>query len=172
MPSRKFIGLAFVTLMFLALSSSSSSSSFAAKPSEPPAVPFKGNAEEQAISAVPVDADHVFVVTVGEGHATDLGHFTFVSPHLSGLIDFSIAGTQTFTAANGDELDADIVGKLHPIVDADGHVFLTGHIDATITGGTGRFANASGSFTFSILFDTETFHSIAEIDGTIRFAGK
>jgi hypothetical protein len=167
MPSRKFAGLAFVTLMFLALSSS-----FAAKPSEPPAVPFKGNAEEQAISAVPVDADHVFVVTVGEGHATHLGHFTFISPHLSGLSDFSIDGTQTFTAANGDELDADIVGNLHPIVDADGHVFLTGDVHATITGGTGRFANASGSFTFSILFDTETFHSIAEIDGTIRFAGK
>jgi len=136
------------------------------------AVPFKGVAEEQAISAVPVDADHVFVTTVGGGTATHLGAFTFVSPHLSGLSDFSIDGTQMFTAANGDELDADIVGALHPEVDASGHVFLVGDVTGTITGGTGRFENAEGSFTFSIVFDTATFHSTATIDGVIQFAGK
>ena len=136
------------------------------------AVPFKGVAEEQAISAVPVDPDHVFVTTVGGGSATHLGAFTFVSPHLSGLSDFSIDGTQMFTAANGDELDADIVGQLHPEVDASGHVFLVGDVTGTITGGTGRFDNASGSFTFSIVFDTQTFHSTATIDGMIQFAGK
>ena len=145
---------------------------WAGKPSAPPAVPFTGVAEEQAISAVPVDPDHVFVTTVGGGSATHLGAFTFVSPHLSGLSDFSIDGTQMFTAANGDELDADIVGQLHPEVDATGHVFLVGDVTGTITGGTGRFDNASGSFTFSIVFDTQTFHSTATIDGIIQFAGK
>lgn len=141
------------------------------KPAQPPAVPLKGSSQQQAISAVPIDPDHVFVTTVGTGTATHLGSFTFVSPHLSGLSDFSIEGTQHFTAANGDELDAELIGALRPEVDEDGHVFLVGDVDATITGGTGRFANATGSFTFSLVFDTETAASTAEIDGTIRFAG-
>src|SRR4051812_14100212 len=81
----------------------------AAKP-----VPFKGRTENQAISAVPVDPDHVFVTTVGAGVATHLGKMSFVSPHLSGLSDFSIDGTQTITAANGDELHAALVGNLAP----------------------------------------------------------
>src|SRR4051812_38445729 len=77
-----------------------------------PLVPFKGSSENQAINAVPVDATHVFVTTVGEGNATHLGHFTFVSPHLSGLADFSIDGTQVITAANGDELHTTLLGFL------------------------------------------------------------
>src|SRR4051812_46946246 len=73
-------------------------------------VPFKGSSENQAISAVPVDPEHVFVTTVGAGQATHLGRFTFVSPHLSGLLDFSIDGSQIITAANGDELHATLLG--------------------------------------------------------------
>lgn len=158
---------ALVTLVALA-----ASRSLAEKPALPPAVPFKGSSQQQAINAVPVDEDHVFVTTVGGGQATHLGNFTFVSPHLSGLSDFSIEGTQHFTAANGDVLDADLVGQLMPVVDESGHVFLVGDVEGTITGGTGRFANATGSFTFSLVFDTQTAASTAEIDGTIRFAGE
>lgn len=135
-------------------------------------VPFVGSSTNQAISAVPVDPEHVFVTTIGAGHASHLGKFTFVSPHLSGLVDFSISGEQFFTAANGDELHATLEGNLQPIVDETGHVFLVGDIDGTIVGGTGRFANATGSFTFSLVFDTVTVSSTAEIDGTIQFAGK
>jgi hypothetical protein len=134
-------------------------------------VPFKGRSENQAISAVPVDPEHVFVTTVGEGHATHLGRFTFVSPHLSGLVDFSIDGIQIITAANGDELHTTLSGNLHPEFDASGHLFLVGDIQGTITGGTGRFSNATGSFTFSIVFDTATAHSFSEIDGFIHYAG-
>jgi hypothetical protein len=144
----------------------------AAKPALPPAVPFIGSADEQPISAVPVDADHVFVTTVGAGKATHLGNFTFVSPHLSGLSDFSIDGTQTITTASGDLLETRLIGNLSPVVDETGHVFLVGDINGTITGGTGRFENASGEFTFSIVFDTETFHSTSTIAGEIRYAGK
>jgi hypothetical protein len=167
LSARRFLGLILSAMLIL-----SWGEAWAGKPSEPPAVPFRGVTDEQAISAVPVDPDHVFVTTVGGGTATHLGAFTFVSPHLSGLSDFSIDGTQMFTAANGDELEASIVGALHPFVDESGHLFLVGDVAGTITGGTGRFDNASGSFTFSIVFDTETFHSTGAIDGVIRFAGK
>jgi hypothetical protein len=136
------------------------------------AVPFKGSSENQAISAEIVDETHVFVTTVGAGHATHLGQFTFVSPHLSGLFDFSIDGIQIITAANGDELHASLLGNLHLEIDETGHAFLVGDVPATITGGTGRFANATGAFTFSLVFDTETLHSFAQISGTINYAGK
>jgi hypothetical protein len=139
----------------------------AAKP-----VPFKGHSENQAISATPVDPEHVFVTTVGAGNATHLGKFTFVSPHLSGLLDFAIDGIQIFTVPNGDEIHTTLSGNLHPEVDESGHVFLVGDVAGVITGGTGRFANATGTFTFSLVFDTETFHSFAQIDGVIQYAGK
>jgi hypothetical protein len=158
-------------VVFIVLVTAMGGNAPAAKPDQPPAVPFKGDAVEQAISAVPVDPDHVLVTTVGGGNATHLGAFTFISPHLSGFSDFSIDGTQTFTAANGDLLETRIVGNLHPQPDETGHMFLVGDVAGTITGGTGRFANATGEFTFSIVFDTLTFHSTATIDGTIRFAG-
>jgi hypothetical protein len=135
------------------------------------AVPFKGQSQNQAISAVPVDPEHVFVTTIGAGHATHLGNFTFVSPHLSGLLDFSIDGIQIITAASGDELHTTLSGNLHPEVDETGHVFLVGSVDGVITGGTGRFANATGTFTFSLVFDTQTAQSVAEIDGAILYAG-
>jgi len=129
--------------------------------------PFKGSSENQAVSAVPIDATHVLVTTVGEGNATHLGHFTFVSPHASGLLDFSINGTQDFTAANGDHVFAELHGALAPVVDSSGHVFLVGTVTGTITGGTGRFAGATGSYDFTITFDTATAHSFSEINGTI-----
>lgn len=135
-------------------------------------VPFKGSSENQAISAVPIDPDHVLVTTIGAGQATHLGRFTFVSPHLSGLFDFSIDGTQVITAANGDQLHTTLLGNLHPVVDGTGHVFLEGGIAGTIVGGTGRFSNATGTFTFSIVFDTQTAHSLSTFDGVINYAGK
>jgi hypothetical protein len=138
-----------------------------AAPADQVCTPFKGSSENQAVSAVPVDPDDVFVTTLGQGNATHLGAFTFISPHLSGLSDFSIDGTQDFTAANGDHLFATLHGNLHPVVDETGHVFLAGTVQAVITGGTGRFEGATGSFAFTLFFDTATAHSTATIDGTL-----
>ena len=141
----------------------------AAKPASPPAVPFTGSADEQAVSAVPVDPDHVFVTTVGSGTATHLGNFTFVSPHLSGLSDFSIDGTQEITTASDDLLETRLLGALHPEVDETGHVFLVGTIQGTITGGTGRFANATGSFTAHRSYDPAAQTTTGTFEGTIVF---
>jgi hypothetical protein len=167
MTKRVFPYSSFINILLLVLLSAVVAPVNAAQP-----VPFKGHSENQAISAELVDAEHVFVTTIGEGNATHLGNFTFVSPHLSGLLDFSIDGIQIITAANGDELQTILVGNLHPEIDETGHVFLVGSIAGTITGGTGRFSNATGSFTFTLTFDTETAHSFAEIDGTIQYSGK
>ena len=135
-------------------------------------VPLKGSSSNQAISAVPIDPEHLFVTTVGSGHGTHLGKFDLLSPHVAGLVDFSVEGDLILTAANGDELHATLDGNLAPFVDETGHVYLVGDIPGTITGGTGRFANANGTFTFSIVFDTATLSSETQINGTIDYAGK
>jgi hypothetical protein len=131
-------------------------------------VPLKGEYAGQAVSAVPVDADTVFVTTVGGGKLTHLGKFTFVSPHLSGLFDFSVQGQQILTAANGDT----VVGEFDSQLELAPGGFLVGDIEVTIVGGTGRFANATGSYTFSIIFELATLRSVATIDGEIDYGGK
>jgi hypothetical protein len=42
---------------------------------------------------------------------------------------------------------------------------------ATITGGTGRFAGATGSFTTERLFDTVTLTTTGSFEGTISSPG-
>jgi hypothetical protein len=135
-------------------------------------VPLVGSSSNQAISAVPIDPEHLFVTTIGSGRATHLGKFTLLSPHIAGLVDFLVLGDLIFTAANGDELQTTLDGNLQPFVDETGHVYLIGDVPGTITGGSGRFANATGTFTFSVVFDTATLSSTAEIRGTISYAGK
>ena len=79
---------------------------------------------------------------VGAGTATYLGRYTEAG-HVafaptSDPVVLAVDGSVTYTAANGDELHALLVGTLNG---------ATGEIDATATyvGGTGRFAAAAGS---------------------------
>jgi hypothetical protein len=128
-------------------------------------VPFKGTWSGQTVSAAPLP-DELFVIAVvstGEGQATHLGRFTMTSPHLSYLLTGFAEGEQNFTAANGDTLTANFSGFFTPTPDG----FLAADLRATITGGTGRFAGATGRYTFSIVFDPATFQSAATIDGTV-----
>lgn len=127
-------------------------------------VPFKGTFQGQTVSAAPTDDPAViFVVTEGDGEAAHLGRYTMVSPHDSHLDTLFAEGEQIFTAANGDVLTADFAGQFVPTPDG----FLLGELEAVITGGTGRFAGATGSYAFHILFDPATFTSIATIDGEV-----
>ena len=144
-----------------------SASAEATSPVDPVELPFVGSSINQAIDAVPIDPTHVLVTTVGAGTASHLGHFTFVSPHVSGLLDYSIEGPQFFTASDGSELHTHLSGYLEPVVGPDGTVSLAGDVPATITGGTGRFEHATGTFTFSLVFDLVTSGSTAQIDGHV-----
>ena len=83
---------------------------------------------------------------VGSGVATHLGKYEEAgSAQFSPTADptvLQVDSHNTYTAANGDQLYAVISGHL------DG---LTGKITGTVTyvGGTGRFADASGTASFS-----------------------
>jgi hypothetical protein len=152
-----------VTFVFLLLVAASGPRAAAAE------LPFFGIYHGQAVSAGPTPNPAViFVTTEGEGRATQLGRFQMVSPHFSDLMTLEAWGTQQFTAANGDTLTADFEGQFVPV----GGGFLSASIECTITGGTGRFAGATGSYTFDILFDTATLWDAAIIQGTISVPGR
>ena len=81
------------------------------------------------------------------GNATHLGRFTLSMPHEVNLADTPISATGTFVfiAANGDQVSGTFTGLIDSGAPPVVHVTET----AAITGGTGRFAGASGGFTFS-----------------------
>lgn len=76
--------------------------------------------------------------------------------------DVSATGKVVLTAANGDLLMGDIVGgeahRLDFIIDGDG---VETFAEVVVTGGTGRFSDATGSF---------VVHLIARMLPTLRFA--
>lgn len=132
-------------------------------------VPFRATWTGQTDSATFVAPDVVFVVASGSGQATHLGRFEMVSPHYTYLATFGIEGTQLFTAANGDTMTATISGTLAPRPDGA----LEGTLAGTITGGTGRFAGATGTYDFHIVATPipTGFASVASIDGAITSVG-
>ena len=76
------------------------------------------------------------------GTASHLGSFTYTSSHCS---NFVFAGEQTLVAANGDEVFADYESVGPPVFPPSevGTVYDV-PVAFTITGGTGRFAGATG----------------------------
>lgn len=112
------------------------------------AIPFKGTASG-TVSApvlVSVNPPTILSVATGSGHATHFGTYTYVLPHYINLVDFSLSGVISMTAANGDVLVGNMVGQAIPTA-VPGVINLGEEI--TITGGTGRFESATGSIVVS-----------------------
>lgn len=97
------------------------------------------------------------------GKAGQAGSLTLEEPVGPGV--FPGSGSVTMTAANGDTLTFDFVGYLYAATGEGIGTF-------TFTGGTGRFANASGSGDFYALIDLS--QPVAQgmsvvLDGHIRY---
>ena len=104
---------------------------------------------------VPLHAEFTTVTTIlqqgppeldvmkGEGTGTPIGKSSFVA---NSQFDenFNLTGTITLTAENGDTFFASITGHSPDIDEKTGAITL--HFQANITGGTGVFKKASGSF--------------------------
>ena len=131
-------------------------------------VPFKGEIQgHDTDGAMPTETTLV-VTTSGTGIGTLLGQFSFSQEF---LVDF-IANTQTgsahWVAANGDTIDTTLAGSGE--FTADPNVLSLTEIH-TITGGTGRFAGAQGSFTVERLANVVTFVTSGSFHGTITSPG-
>src|SRR5262249_40287901 len=129
-------------------------------------VPFSGRLE--GVVTVTGFPPTLSVLVNAKGNATQLGQFTLAIPHTVNVTTRTAIGTYQFTAANGDTLSADFTGQATP-TPTPGVLYI--EETATITGGTGRFAGASGSLTAERLFDTVAGTTIGSFSGTISSPG-
>ena len=116
----------------------------------------------QAVETYALDFPTLFVDASGSGNATHLGRFTITYQaivHLSGEDVGTSSVAAQVVAANGDRLFAEGTGQGSPSEIPDTNRVVEVY---TITGGTGRFAGASGSFT------VERLVSQGVTDGTIH----
>ena len=129
-------------------------------------VPFKGRLEGTA-TITPGTPPFLSVSIEGTGNGTHLGGFAIEIPHLVNTTNRTSTGTYEFTAANGDALTAGFIGQATPTAPGVLSVVET----ATIAGGTGRFADATGSFTVERLFNQVTGLTTGSFEGTISSPG-
>lgn len=133
------------------------------------ALPIKGSFA--GTSSFTVNFPIIHASFAGVGQMSHLGRTTYQG-ELDTLIGPQTAtGTITFTAANGDTLTATISGIIPP-PDPQG----MGEFDLTdtITGGTGRFSGASGSFlvhNISQLTGSNSTFELSSVSGTISSVG-
>ena len=125
-------------------------------------VPFHGSI--QGIEIADVQFPRLFVDGSGSGRATHLGRFTVTYEVEVDLLTHETFGSYLFTAANGDSLATDITGLGTPTENPDVHSIVEVH---TITGGTGRFAGATGTFVKTSLLNLVTGVNSGSFDGTI-----
>jgi hypothetical protein len=125
-------------------------------------IPFKGSI--QAIEIAEVQFPKLFVDGSGSGEATHLGHFTVAYDVVVDFPTHTTFGSSVFTAANGDNVFTDIIGSGTPTENPDVHIVVEVH---TITGGTGRFAGATGSFIRTSLLNLVSGFTSGSFDGTI-----
>lgn len=118
----------------------------------------------QAVETNQVAFPLLHVGGTGSGHATHLGRFTITYQATVYLPTSSATETAHLVAANGDSLFAEGTGQGDPTV-APGMSQIVEQY--TITGGTGRFAGASGSFTVERLLNRATGVSSGTIAGEI-----
>ena len=128
-------------------------------------LPFSGSL--QALEVDVVAPPYLQVNGTATGTGTHLGGFTATFTATVTLATGSATGNISFTAANGDRLDATFVGQGTPA--AEPNVANIEEV-ATIQGGTGRFADASGTFTIRRVLDQVTGRSSGSFDGIINRA--
>jgi hypothetical protein len=153
----------------------------AAQTSCPDSAPgcFKGTFQGQdAHDTLATEATSVVIRTTAIGVGTRLGRFSLDREVTGNLLNFTAAGSAHWVAANGDLIYTTVFGQAE-LSDLPGG-FLKVTETHTITGGTGRFAGAQGSFTVELFHKLEVSgvaggvetHDISgSFHGTLNFTG-
>ena len=131
-------------------------------------VPFKGVVSGSVISVTPLDECNQLTEAVNRGNATHLGRFSGTAQFVLNVCDLTYVGSYVFTAANGDRISGPFVGSLTP-TDVPG-VFDNTE-SAFVTGGTGRFAGATGTFNLGGQINLNTGTFSLPWEGTISSVG-
>jgi hypothetical protein len=127
-------------------------------------LPFHGTLEAVEIHTGSPPVLHS--VLTGTGQATHFGRFTATFEFDIQLgVPSTTTGSFTLIAANRDSISGNLTGR---------GTVLNGVVTivetATITEGTGRFADATGSFRIDRVADQTTLTSSGSFDGTISLA--
>jgi hypothetical protein len=135
-------------------------------------VPFKATIQsiETTVAVFPPEVPFptLFVDGSGSGRATHLGRYTLTFEYEINLDEFiTVGGSAHFVAANGDSLFAELLEGQGTVPTDDGISFIVATYE--ITGGTGRFAGATGSFTEESVINVITHVKFGSFDGSIRF---
>ena len=102
------------------------------------------------------------------GIASHVGQFSFSYQLTVTLADGTATGSAQLIAANGDSIYTTVAGSSE--MTATPGVFSITEIN-TITGGTGRFSGAQGSFTIERLINLATGFTSGSFHGTITSPG-
>ena len=127
-------------------------------------VPFKGTLEGERVTRTPLTPPFVFAQLDATGDATQLGEYELIIKAIANTTTRTSVGTFQFVAANGDTLSADFTGQSMATATPGVTAFVE---TAIITGGTGRFAGATGGFIAKRLLDTSTLLTTGAFEGTI-----
>ena len=107
------------------------------------------------------------ICTTATGTGTLLGQFALTQQITVNFANFTETGSAQWIAANGDSIYTTIAGS--------GYFLASGLIRITeihtVTGGTGRFAGAQGSFTVDRLASPTAFITFGSFHGTISSPG-
>jgi len=131
-------------------------------------VPFKGSMQGNDSDAPGPSPTKLVVTTIGTGIGSHLGQFSFAQTATVDLVAGTDSGSAQWVAANGDILYTTFAGSGEPAANPDLISITEVH---TITGGTGRFAEARGSFTVERLASPVTFLTSGSFHGTITPPG-
>ena len=130
------------------------------------AVPFKGEytTTVQVLSGPPQLRQRI----TGNGHATHLGESSFVANNTITIAPpppFLATGTTVFVADNGDEFYTSFNGSSTPGPNGTSIVV----VNHTIIGGTGRFSDATGTFTGNTIANPALPTGTITYNGTISY---
>lgn len=125
-------------------------------------VPFKGTLQSTEIYG---NSLRIMSVSAnGSGNATQIGQFTIRYQSEVNLLDLSAIETAQFMGTDGDSLQARGIGQ----VTENRTPGMFNLIEIyTITGGTGRFAGASGTVTLNRLISITTGATSSTFEGYI-----
>lgn len=129
---------------------------------QPAEMPIKGayHTSSQILSGPPMLSTQI----TGIGQSSHLGRGSFVAYSTVNFTTpppFSLGGTAVFTAANGDEFYTTFTGTATPTGTGSNEI----EMHHTITGGTGRFENASGTI------DGYTIATPGHANGYVTYEG-
>jgi len=133
-------------------------------------VPFKGSLQGHEMDTPQGGPPPTTVIADGSatGIATHVGQFSFSYQLTVILANGTATGSAQLIAANGDSIFTTITGSSEPTA-TPGVLSIT-EIDI-ITGGTGRFAGAQGSFTVERLVNQATGFTSGSFHGSITSPG-